>query len=266
VAPGGLPKRSQYDFLDALQLDIVPPLPSIFTFHTGNAALHALSGLALPEVSLRAEGQKQSFSGPMLVTHWGLSGPAVLRCSAWLARHLAQLDYRFPLYARLIPFSEAEFRAMLEQWMREHPKKRLYNQTPPGMPARFWSYLLSELGIPEALCVAELGKKDKNRIAETVLNHRFEVRGKSPFKEEFVTAGGVALEEINAARMESKKHPASRAALIFRQPGPQDTLQEHLQLIVVVRQAWFLSGTEGHHDKFPPETNLILSNVEGHAQ
>ncbi|MEN9510909.1 MAG: hypothetical protein RLZZ370_728 [Bacteroidota bacterium] len=207
VAPGGLPKRTQYDFLDALQLHIVPPLPSIFTFHTGNAALHALSGLSLPEVSLRAEGQKQSFSGPMLVTHWGLSGPAVLRCSAWLARHLAQLDYRFPLYARLIPFSEAEFRALLEQWMREHPKKRLYNQTPPGMPARFWSYLLSELGIPEALCVAELGKKDKNRITETVLNHRFEVRGKSPFKEEFVTAGGVALEEINAARMESKNHP-----------------------------------------------------------
>jgi len=207
VAPGGLPKRSQYDFLEPLNLKIIPPLPSIFTFHTGNDNLHALSGLSLPEVSLRAEGQKQSFSGPMLITHWGLSGPAVLRCSAWMARELAASGYRFNLYARLIPLSEAEFRDLWEQIIREHPKKRVYNQNPPRIPTRFWEYLLQALEIPEDACMADLGKKDKNRITETILNHRFEVAGKSPFKEEFVTAGGVSLEEINAARMESKKYP-----------------------------------------------------------
>ena len=207
VASGGLPKLSQYDFLEGLTLNIVPPLPSIFTFHTGTAALHALSGLSLPEVSLRAEGQKQSFNGPMLITHWGLSGPAVLRCSAWMARELAATGYRFNLYARLIPCSEAEFREWLEHTIREHPKKRVYNQNPQGMPTRFWGYLLHALDIAENTCMAGLGKKDKNRIAETVLNHRFEVQGKSPFKEEFVTAGGVSLEEINPACMESKRHP-----------------------------------------------------------
>lgn len=207
VAPGGLPKLSQYDFLEGLGFNIIPPLPSIFTFHTGNAALHALSGLSLPEVSLRAEGQKQSFNGPMLITHWGLSGPVVLRCSAWMARELAASGYRFHLYARLIPYSEAAFRDWLEQTIREHPKKRVYNQNPQGLPARFWAYLLQAIDISEETCMAELGKKEKNRITETVLNHRFEVQGKSPFKEEFVTAGGVALEEINPARMESKRHP-----------------------------------------------------------
>jgi predicted Rossmann fold flavoprotein len=207
VAPGGLPKLSQYDFLEGLTLSIVPPLPSIFTFHTGTAALHALSGLSLPEVSLRSEGQKQSFNGPMLITHWGLSGPAVLRCSAWMARELAATGYRFNLYARLIPCSEAEFREWLEQTIREHPKKRVYNQNPQGMPIRFWGFLLHALDIAEDTCMAGLGKKDKNRIAETVLNHRFEVQGKSPFKEEFVTAGGVSLEEINPACMESKHYP-----------------------------------------------------------
>jgi hypothetical protein len=207
VAPGGLPKASQYAFLEESGHAVVPPLPSIFTFHTGGPDLHALSGLSLPEVTLRAEGQKQTFSGPMLITHWGLSGPAVLRCSAWMARELAASDYRFNLYARLLPLNETEFREWLELSIREHPKRRCHNQVPPGIPARFWAYLLEGIEIPEAGSLAELGKKQKNRLVETVLNLRFEVQGKSAFKEEFVTAGGFSLDDLKPGTMESKHWP-----------------------------------------------------------
>ena len=207
IAPGGLPKLSQYNFLETSGHNIVPPLPSIFTFHTGGAELHALSGLSLPDVTLRAEGQKQTFNGPMLITHWGLSGPAVLRCSAWMARELAASGYRFNLYARLLPLSEVEFRDWLDLSIREHPKRRFHNQVPHGIPSRFWAYLLDGIEIPEALTLAELGKKHKNRLVETVLNHRFAVEGTSAFKEEFVTAGGFALDDLQPGTMESRHWP-----------------------------------------------------------
>lgn len=207
IAPGGLPKQTQYSFLSDSGHALVPPLPSIFTFHTGDAALHALSGLSLPGVSLRAEGNTQRFEGPMLITHWGLSGPAVLRCSAWMARDLAAREYRFNLYARLIPEDESGFRKWLEESAQTHPKRRIHNQVPPGIPARFWAYLLEGIEIPESGVLGELGKKQKNRIVETVLNHRFEIQGKSAFKEEFVTAGGFSLEDLKPGTMESRHWP-----------------------------------------------------------
>jgi predicted Rossmann fold flavoprotein len=124
-----------------------------------------------------------------------------------MARELAASGYRFNLYARLLPLSEVEFRDWLDLSIREHPKRRFHNQVPHGIPSRFWAYLLDGIEIPEALTLAELGKKHKNRLVETVLNHRFAVEGKSAFKEEFVTAGGFALDDLQPGTMESRHWP-----------------------------------------------------------
>lgn len=207
VAPGGLPKASQYAFLDAFTLQIIEPVPSLFTFHIQDKALQALSGVSVPEAIVRVEGHPETFKGPLLITHWGLSGPAILRCSAWMARELYQKDYTFNLSVNWLGNSPQLQMQQLHTQTAFHPKKQINNCGATEMPQRLWEYLLEQSGIEPQQACASLGKKAINRLCENLCNLRLSVKGKSMFKEEFVTAGGVDLSEINGLRMESKRWP-----------------------------------------------------------
>jgi len=207
VACGGLPKRSQYQFLEQTGHTIIDPVPSLFTFHVDNKELHALSGLSVPLASVRVEGIRQAHLGPLLITHWGMSGPAILRCSAWLARELADVDYRFNYAVNWVHQSESEVRPIMDTIRNSHPKRKVRNQNPWQLPQRLWEFLINRSGVDPDLEWGFVGGRQVNKMIEVLVNDRYRAEGKSMFKEEFVTAGGIKLSEIDGLRMESRFWP-----------------------------------------------------------
>ena len=205
IASGSNP--AVWDLLRNLGHNIVAPVPSLFTFNTKDTRLRDLSGVSA-EAQLRIPGTRLTAGGPLLVTHWGLSGPAVLRLSAWGARELHGMDYRFPLE---VNFSgEKSTQAVLEKisgWKIELGKKQLGTSTRLGLPTRLWQHLVEAAGIEPAKRWADLDKKQSVALAEQLGAAVFHIAGKSTFKEEFVTAGGVDLLELNFKTFESKMHP-----------------------------------------------------------
>ena len=182
------------------------PVPSLFTFKIADPLLEGLSGLAT-EAVVKA-GKKLQETGPVLVTHWGLSGPAVLRLSAWGARELAALDYRFTLRVDWCPALERnQLDGLLTVWAEEHGRKQVAQRPEIGVPRRLWEALLARLEIPRERRWAELGKKNRQRLLEKLKNTELAVDGKSLNKEEFVTCGGVSLKEVDFKTMESKVVP-----------------------------------------------------------
>lgn len=205
IASGSNP--AVWDLLRNLGHNIVAPVPSLFTFNTKDTRLRDLSGVSA-EAQLRIPGTRLTAGGPLLVTHWGLSGPAVLRLSAWGARELHGMDYRFPLE---VNFSgEKSTQAVLEKisgWKIELGKKQLGTSTRLGLPTRLWQHLVEAAGIEPAKRWADLDKKQSLALAGQLGAATFHIAGKSTFKEEFVTAGGVDLLELNFKTFESKMHP-----------------------------------------------------------
>ncbi len=196
-----------WKWLEPLGLQLVPRVPSLFTFNIKDPRLQGLQGLAFPDAQIKIAGTKLRESGPLLITHWGLSGPAVLKLSSVGARELADRDYQFQIIVSF-PHKEAEaFRAELQASIHSNPKKQLGNLKVAGCPERYWTNLLKFLGIKSDGPLGELSKKDINRLTEEITQASFTVTGKSTFKEEFVTSGGVALSEIDLNSMEAKKHP-----------------------------------------------------------
>jgi len=196
-----------WKMLEELGHTLVPPVPSLFTFNIRNKDLHELSGLSVSKAHLRIPLVKLEASGPLLVTHWGLSGPAVLRLSAWGARHMQELDYRFPLVVNWTGLPENEVVGILEGLVAGNPRKQLVNLPAFSIPARLWRYLVSRAGLSEEIPAGELGKKKIALLSRTLVSDEYPVHGKSTFKEEFVTAGGVQLKEIDFRRFESKLRP-----------------------------------------------------------
>ncbi len=187
---------------------IVDPVPSLFTFNTKDTRLRDLSGLAVPGATLRIPGTKLSAEGPLLVTHWGLSGPAVLRLSAWGARDLHRLDYRFPLEINFSGENNPdEVLKDLQRLKAEGGKKQVAANARFGLPLRLWQNLVAAAGIPEEKRWADLDKKQLAALHAQLTAAGFHIAGKSTFKEEFVTAGGVALKEVNFKTFESKMQP-----------------------------------------------------------
>ena len=208
VATGGSPTLAGFDWLARLGHTIVPPVPSLFTFNLDDHPLAGLEGLSAPQAHLRIEGSKLEQTGPLLVTHWGLSGPAVLRLSAWGARELQLRDYTFPLLVHWVhPHREEALREQLNRIRQEQPRKQLGTFSPVDLPLRLWRWMLERAGVPEDRRWAELGKKELNGLLEALTRSRLQVRGKSTFKEEFVTAGGVSLKEVDMRTMESRRCP-----------------------------------------------------------
>jgi predicted Rossmann fold flavoprotein len=183
-------------------------VPSLFTFNIKDARLAELSGMSFPEVKVRITGTKLEDQGPLLITHWGLSGPAVLKLSAWGARWLAEQKYHFSIQLNFLPdYNFDQFRQELLNFKAEHPTRKVKNYHREEIPNRYWDRLLQVLEIHPDLPFGELPNKMINKLAVELTQATFEVHGKSTFKEEFVTCGGVALSEVNMQTMESRRYP-----------------------------------------------------------
>lgn len=185
-----------------------PPVPSLFTFHIDQAWVHELAGVTVPLAEVSVPGSKLRERGPLLFTHWGLSGPVILRLSAWGARVLHSLDYKFPLLVNWLPeHSELSLRSQLEQRAGSHPAKLVLNLPVAPLTSRLWEKLVVGAGIKLNKRWSNLGKEGVRLLTQKLLRSELRVTGKSLNKDEFVTCGGVRLKEVNFKTMESKITP-----------------------------------------------------------
>lgn len=208
VATGGSPKDAGLAWLRELGHEVVPAVPSLFTFNLPNDAVRELMGVVAPRVRLRIAGSKLESTGPLLITHWGFSGPAVLRLSAFGARVLHDLGYVYTVQVDWLgELDEGAARERLIMHVRAHPKRQVLNAVTFELPARLWSYLLLRAGIALEKPLGELGKKHLDRLLDVLTNDRYSASGKTTFKDEFVTAGGVALHQVEPTTLESRVVP-----------------------------------------------------------
>lgn len=205
IATGGSPKESGTYWIRQLGLSISPPVPSLFTFNIPGDQVKTLMGLVVENATVRIQGTKLKYSGPVLITHWGMSGPAVLKLSAWGAKLLAEKKYQFKIQINWLSIkSEEEAHDILKKADASIRAKKIMNANPFGLPNRMWAFLLQKVKINPDMKWFDLSKKNLNQLLNTLLNDIYDVSGKTTFKEEFVTCGGVKLSEIDMASMESK--------------------------------------------------------------
>lgn len=208
VTTGGSPKGEGLRWLAELGHEIEPPVPSLFTFSIDDAQLHALQGLVVEQVSAFIPGTKYRAEGPLLITHWGMSGPVILRLSSYAARHLAECRYKAPLGVSWLQQPEADILSALHEMSVCQPQKQLSTCNPFGLQQRLWGYLLEKvLGHRATLRWSELNKKDVNRLVNILMNDNYQIAGRAAFKDEFVTCGGVSLKAINPSTLESRRVP-----------------------------------------------------------
>ncbi|MFK8039188.1 MAG: NAD(P)/FAD-dependent oxidoreductase [Crocinitomicaceae bacterium] len=204
---GGQPKLSGFNLLDGLGHSIVNPVPSLFTFNMPSEAIKTLMGVVVNPVNTRIQSTKLSENGPLLVTHWGMSGPAVLKLSAWGARILNEKEYNCKLQVNWINnLNYNHVTDSLRMEIEKHKHKKVINQKITNIPTRLWHYLLNKIELNTEKKWSELSKKEFNKLVEVLVNDIYEVKGKTTFKEEFVTAGGIALSEVDFNTMQSKIH------------------------------------------------------------
>ena len=238
MATGSNPRI--WKMLEDLGHKIIPPVPSLFTFNIDDDRIEGLAGLSVPNALVTVMGSKLKAEGPLLITHWGMSGPGILKLSAWGARELAEKNYDFDIKvnwlnylilsednvhrfqqqqtdsSNILPshfrFLEKSInfdsvRALLKQIKNESSKKQISTHSILNLPNRFWKKLTASASIDPQLKWADANKKQINKLALELVEGTFHVSGKSTFKEEFVTAGGVDLKEVNFKRFESKRFP-----------------------------------------------------------
>ncbi|MBU3745228.1 MAG: NAD(P)/FAD-dependent oxidoreductase [Sediminibacterium sp.] len=205
VAAGGYPKGQQYHWLELLGHSFQPPVPSLFTFNIPNPALRALMGISVSDARVTIADTRFQQFGPLLITHWGLSGPAILKLSAFAARHLADTKYQGKLMVNWLPhLHDAAIRELIQQIKNEKSATKIAAQSPFGIPTRLWHYLLNYAGIDIEKRWADLKAIELTQLIKVLLNSEYNYQGKTTFKEEFVTCGGITLSEVNAQTMESK--------------------------------------------------------------
>jgi predicted Rossmann fold flavoprotein len=208
VSCGGHPKPDPYGWLSRLGHTIVEPVPSLFTFKLAGSPITSLMGVSVQDVSVKVVGTRLVERGPILITHWGLSGPAVLRLSAWGAREMAALGYDFRVAVNWVPaVNEEALRGRLQSSRKENAARKLRNANPFGLPQRIWEYQLQQSGIDLERRWGDLPGSEMKRLIGNLSFQEFAVRGKTNFKEEFVTAGGVKLGEVDPGTMMSKRLP-----------------------------------------------------------
>lgn len=207
LACGGFPKLEQYQWLNQLELPIVPPVPSLFTFNLPNNPITALMGVSVPSALVKIKQTSFQQKGPLLITHWGLSGPAVLKLSAWAARELAEGSYQFQIQVNWLPEISLEEIANIWQSTRNgHGNKKVITFCPYNLPQRLWQYFIQLAGITDTQKWADITAKQKQTLSQILQQQVFEVKGKTTFKEEFVTSGGIDVKAIDVNTMESKQH------------------------------------------------------------
>lgn len=205
MATGSNPKI--WELLQNLGHSIEEPVPSLFTFNVKDVRIKELMGISTP-ATVKVKKSKLEASGPLLITHWGLSGPGILRLSAWGARELADKKYHFAILVNWL--NETSFDEAIEalkESKEENAKKSVLKYPQFELPKRLWENLVKAAGITEEIKWADLNKNQLNALTEQLTNGEYQVNGKSTFKEEFVTAGGIQLKEVNFKTMESKLLP-----------------------------------------------------------
>ena len=208
VACGGYPKSSQFEWLRVLGHSISEPVPSLFTFNMPGHPITQLMGVSVPEAQVKIAGAKLEAKGPLLITHWGMSGPVILRLSAWGARELAAGNYRFTAIVNWLPeYNENSLREYIQQLRFDIASQKMGHRNPFNLPQRLWAFLLQQSGIDEEKRWADLPAKEQNKLITHCCAHPFAVQGKTTFKEEFVTAGGIELAGVDANTMQSKLVP-----------------------------------------------------------
>ena len=202
VTTGGMNKGASV--FEGLDLEIVPPVPSLFTLNIPDKSLTALMGLVV-EASISIPGTSFKADGPLLITDWGVSGPATLKLSSYAARYLAECQYKATVAINWLDRNENEVREMLRKSASESPQKQISNT--PLLQQRLWDHIISKAGLRPDIRWAELGSKGLNRLTAVLTQDTYPVSGKGKFKEEFVTAGGIGLSNIDLSTLESKKYP-----------------------------------------------------------
>lgn len=208
IAAGGFPKASQFDWLKETGHLIETPVPSLFTFNMPGHPLTALMGISVEKAGVKITGSKWEQTGPLLITHWGLSGPVVLKLSALAARELFASQYDFSIRVNWLPdYSEQSFREKLLEVKQQQAAQRIIGKTNFGLPARLWEYLVTVSGVTESMRWADLPSAVLHQLVKQVCSNEIKIAGKTTFKEEFVTAGGISLREVDPQTMMSKRCP-----------------------------------------------------------
>lgn len=200
ITTGGHPKSHSYDWLRKLGLTIVEPVPSLFTFNMPFDPIKELMGVVC-RATVSIPGTSLVEEGPVLITHWGMSGPAILKLSAWGARELAKRGYVFEVS---INWTETLNDILVKEELSKNDSKKLKNLSPFSIPSRLWIHLIKKAGADEDVTWEYTPKKVKNKLIHTICQDRYQVSGKTTFKEEFVTCGGVALDDIDMKTMKAK--------------------------------------------------------------
>ncbi len=205
ITTGGSPWANALQYLANLGHNIVQPVPSLFTFNIADTAFKALMGTVVEDVTVSLVGTKHKATGPLLVTHWGASGPAILKLSSYGARYVHDCGYQFPIAVNWIGLTNSALVAEhLQGIVDSNPRKLLTSVHPFGLPTRMWQYILEKTALGADKRWDELGKKGLNKLVEALTNDQYKVTGKGAFRDEFVTCGGVSLSDINLNTMESK--------------------------------------------------------------
>ena len=208
ICTGGSPRAEGLRWLADAGHEIVPPVPSLFTLSIADEALTALMGTVVEQAQAMIPGTKLRADGPLLITHWGVSGPAILRLSSYAARHLAEAGYKVPLSINWMGLREPEVLSSLQAVMAQNPQKQLQSVRPCGLPSRLWDYLLQKtLGERATNRWQNLNQKELNRLANVLTNDSYLTAGRAAFRDEFVTCGGIALTSVNPATLESRHVP-----------------------------------------------------------
>jgi len=206
IATGGSANETGFDWLKESGHEIVTPVPSLFTFNMPKNPVTQLMGVAVEKAKIKIRETNFSAEGPLLITHWGMSGPAILKLSAQAARKLAELKYNFSIQVNWgIDLNEEFLRQDILRLRKIFGNKLIVNTNEFSLPKRLWHFLLEKSGINETLKWAELSKEHLNKLVNALLYDEYVVSGKTTFKEEFVTCGGVSLKDVDFKTMESKK-------------------------------------------------------------
>ncbi len=208
IATGGHPSLTSYQFLKNLNHNILDPIPSLFTFNTPGEKIRELMGVSVTDATVKLESTKLSYRGPVLITHWGVSGPAVLKLSAFGAQWMHDQKYQ----AKAIinwnsSFGEQEYLDHLTAYSKAHPQRKVYSHPLFGLPVRLWEHFCEKAGLEADLIFGNVSKKHLNRLVQNLFCYILDVKGKTTFKEEFVTAGGIPLDEVDPETMQSKFYP-----------------------------------------------------------
>ena len=204
ITTGGMKNSSLFTLHSSL---IIPPVPSLFTFNINDAQLRNLMGTVVDATAM-IPGTKMRASGPLLITHWGMSGPCILRLSSLAARLLSEHQYQMPLSVNWTSLKENEVQEELLAFCRQHAQKQLTTMRPFDLPQRLWSYLTEKALAGRAHAPwGSLNQKELNRLTNMLINDTYQIAGRAPFKDEFVTCGGIDLSAVNPSTLESREHP-----------------------------------------------------------